>query len=416
MASTLTAKEMRKLKALADSLPKMQQKLQQTKSKNQRRSRRGRSRRVAALENRIERISTDVDRYIRSIHTDVLDLNTFLPTVNYNGPYAKHIIQGRTTLNLANTANLHGGVTVNPYLAFMDLFAFEKELAGVDIQTTVPTVGQHSIASTSGGLPFGSNFQSVAMNGRITNTFGSPRSGWVRCLGVHFKIIYTGTWNNRGGTIVCFTNPSNIALLDTSQAATAAAPTGTGFDGVAEIDQSLEMCQIFPLQDEFSWTWRPETLDFVQFDGAVAFEDANVAAGNSYNQLVRDYLPDETHGLKTASKGWVTGFEFRPAAGTQATASNYVVDISIEYDICEHTAVEASNAVSTLPHTHRAHQDPIQAARVHNALNACHHARRSLKFPPSAKSLALNALKGVEDVGKNAMVEAIGSRLGSMLA
>lgn len=412
MASTLTKKQLKKLRDMVSSLPTNVQIKQ---------SRKGRSRRKAKKENQILAKVNDVENYIHSLQQDVLQPRGILPSPNYFGPVRKHFVQGRVQLNLANTANLHGGLTVNPNLLFFRDFYFQKDVGGVDATVTIPTCFQHATTSTSGGLPSnnspaGTGLSTVELGGRISNLAAGARTGWARCLGVHFKIVYTGTWNNRGGSIVLFTNPSQVSLACQYEVGGVIQQPLSPFVTVAEIDQAMEVTQVHALSDEFSWTWRPSDLQFKHFEGYIPMETALVAASNSGNPQVFPYLSSEGNPAAITELGWTTGFEIRPAAGTQGALSNYYVDITAEYDLHETISSDTSAGLSSLMTMEHTKAEPMAIARVQNALSATHIARRQVSLVPAAKSLALNTLKMGASLAKNAAVEAMASRMAAAFA
>jgi len=408
MASTLTKKQLKKLKDMISSVPKT--------NVQSKRSRKGRSRKGAKLENSVIRGLATVDQYIDSLSSDVLRPGGILPSPNYFGPIRKHYVQGRTSINLANTANLHGGLVVNPRLMFLQQFQYTKVNAAAETICTIPTCYQHSLTSTSGGLPSNllpaaGGVTAIALNGRLTNSSTGARTGWVRCTGVHFKIVYTGTWNNRGGSIVVFTNPGSIALAKQLESGAANTVPDTSFNSADEIDQAVEVTQVHCLSDEFSWTWRPSDLNFSRFDGFIPYDLANAPPPNAGNPSAECYLPSESIGASSTPMGWTTGFEIRPAAGVQGTTSNYYVDISAEYDLFETISSDTQSGVSALISSDQTVAHPMAVARVQNALSTMHSQRRSVSLMPAAKSLALNTLKMGASLAKNAAVEAMASRL-----
>lgn len=409
MASTTNKRSLKQVESIVTKLINETSKKLPSKA---RRSRRGRSRRIAKAENKIAGLVNHAARYVDSLKRDILVPSLELPSTNYYGPCRKHYVQSRVQLNLANTANLHGGIVMNPMLAFMKYWYVQKNFANADVLCIIPTAYQHTTASTVTGLPYAGVSQPVDFNGRLSNDDQLPRAGKVRCLGVHFKIVHTGTVLNRGGSIVVFTNPQKMALACWAESAGAAAQPVTRFNVNGVIDQALDMVQVHQLEDEFSWTWRPTDLDFHDFTGYLPLEID--PAGSGTNPASYDYLSPDGAGAGVTPMGWTTGFEIRPAAGTQGAASQYYCDITAEYDLYEYIEAGTAAGPSTLMSQENRKADPVRAAHVQNALSEMHLQRRTIGLAPAAKSLALTAFKGFSKVARDAAVEAIGTRVASM--
>ncbi len=409
----MASKTTKQLRRLIESV---MQSSKQDSTKQQKRSRKGRSRRVAKLENRLG----DIQKYVKSIYDDVVVGNCELPSPDYIGPYRRHQVTGRFQLNLANTASLHASVVVNPWLMWTNNFVFEKVFAGAPVTATVPTIYQHSLTSTAAGLPTGGNLISCPLEYTLNTSSTSSWSGKVRCTGVHFRIYYTGTFANRGGMLLAFTNSQNQALATQSETGAAAAQPTTVFDTSVELSQLARNVQMIPIGDEFSFTWRPTDLSFREFNTFVP-NILDGIVGTNGNVEVSKYLPDNGVGGSQAEMGWVTGFELRPAAGTQGTASQYFCEVSAEYDLVAYNDNNSSGTagLSAYAPDRRAKVDPIAHARASNALADLHHKRTTLQFPAGAKSLAVRAEGMLEKYGgkiaRNTAVEAIGARMAAML-
>jgi hypothetical protein len=377
-------------------------------------------------------ITAHGSRYITSLYRDILTTGLELPSTNYFGPYDKFTVTGRTAINLANTANLHGGIIVNPMLMFMQSFYGQKSSAGADVTFEVPTVYQHATTSTNTGCPsnlVAGGITSVLFNSRLNNTTAAALRAKVRCLGVHFKIYYTGTWNNRGGTIVAYTNPTGVALATCAEPYPANQQPVSAFQSLASADLAglPEITSVHHLDEEFSFTWRPSTLDFMDVDGYVPDESPVPAASTSGNPALRPYLSFDGAPAATTPAGWITGFEIRPAAGTQGTVSNYYCEIMADFDLQTTLSGQSYSGITYNASNRTTLSDPNTASAVHNALSDLHVSRRSIALKPNASSLAVapnnnnvSLLGKFERLaiksGKAALTDIFGSRLGAMLA
>ncbi len=367
----------------------------------------------------------DISRYIASVRDDYLEPGLHLPSNNYTGPYSTRTYKQRVQLQLANTANLHASFICNPYMLWMDNFIYEKDVAGADTLVTIPTAYVNTTASTSPGLPTatapagGSGITAVTMQGAIVNGTATKYSGWVRCHGVKMKIYYAGTFNNRGGTLACVTNPQQVALAMQYEAGTAANQPATVFANAGEIEDSPDVSQLVTIGDQFEFVWRPRNLDFVHIDGFKSLDLAPVAASNSGNPAVDEYLPAESNGAPVAEKGWVCGFNLSPAAGTLATTSNYWLEVEACYDLHIMKSSDAVAGITAIPADTVGHQDPIATARAHNALAALHYSRQHSAHVPQRTNLGIVAK--AEQYGKKALggaitglAESAASRLAAM--
>lgn len=402
----------------------MPNKKSQSKSKNQRRiaaaenalnkvrpvpalTRRARKAKSLRRSSSVPALLSDPSRYIRSVLEDCLETGLHLPSTNYTGPYSTRTVRQRVQLSNANTANLHASLICNPYLLWTDSFMFEKAFSGADVTCTIPTCYINTTASTSAGLPTataplgGGGLSAITMQGALANGTSQRYTGWVRCHGVKFKIYYSGTFANRGGVLACITNPGHVALAMQYENGSASQQPASVLTTSGEIEDSPDLAQLVNIADQFEFVWRPSSLDFKHVDTFIALDGALNAVSSTGNPAAQDYLPSEANGASVAEKGWITGFNLSPAAGTQATLANYWCEIEATYDLHVTRAADATAGVASIPADTVSHQDPVQAAQIHNALAQLHHARIHSTHVPQRVNLGIVAK--AESYGKQAL-------------
>lgn len=296
-----------------------------------------------------------------------------------------------------------------------DAWYCQKLVAGADVLCTVPTIFQHATTSIAAAIPYGANCAAISVGNQYANSTSTAYTGRVRCKGIKFTVTYTGTELNKGGTIYPFHNPQKTSLLCQVETGVAADYPATQFDLAAEITQNSASFGCFRMGDQFSFVWRPNSLEFQDVQTYYPYEAPAVAAAASGNPSCYDYLPPQDCGSQVATKGWTTGFHLIPAAGTQGAASQYFLDFEADYDLEVYRGGTSSGGVAAIPATRMTYADPAAHARIANALGAVHHARTTSAHKAGAVNMAVHgAERMVGKLAKSAAVEAIASKLASV--
>jgi len=360
--------------------------------------------------------------YIQSCYADVLVPSFGLPSPNYSGPVAAQTLKGSFRLS-QGTVNSLGYIStvLNPTLLPFTTLQYEKLAGGTMANCAVPTMYTNSTNMDYTGLPYQDNSTAnqtqLFLAGQQSSSGATQYTGKTRCLGIKFRLTYLGTVLDRGGEVVIFDNPQNIALA--CQCDDSATGGGfrfrTAFNSSAEIDAAYNMVTRIPLDHVVEWVWRPTDLDFKDVSTLVADLASNVAGSTTGSVAAVPYLPSAETPNATTSMGWVAGFQVRPAKALTSTVSNYRLDIESYHEslfcVLDQSISSVTAASVITPPTHSVSKDSIRSDKISNALAHVHASRRGTNF--TGKNLKIpykGMLGGIVKEGASALMNAAAER------
>lgn len=370
--------------------------------------------------------------YVQSLHSDVLIPTYGLPSPNYAGPVTARSFRATYQLVAANHASLASTFVMNPYLVAWTQFAYEKLAGGANAACLVPTSFANNATANHSGIPVSSSavdhIDRISFTSQNATNHNTAYTGKVRVLGVKYRLTYTGTWNNRGGELLIFTNPDQLSLICQEDAAATGGADRflSGFNTGLEIDNAVNMVTRVPIGDTFEWVWRPTDLQFRDYDTYVPDIVPAVAATSAGSITALKYLPSTENPNSVTPMGWTSGFQLRPATGTVAQNLPYRCDIEVMIEqtsyLLEVNAASGTVALGTPLYnpSHHVAADSASHDKITNALARTHAARTHTSFV-SGKSLALVANRAKAAGSKyvtsmvSGLAEASAARLMSML-
>ncbi len=365
--------------------------------------------------------------YIQSCYADVLVPSFGLPSPNYSGPVTAMTLRGsyRLKAGLAGS-NGYSTVVLNPSLLPFTQFSYEKLANGAMTDCAVPTIFMNSQSVNHTGIPVQddavNNISALSMSGQSVTT-STHYTGKTRCLGIKFRLTYTGTLLDRGGEVVIFDNPTGMSFLCQSDNATTAAGFRfrSAFNSSDEIDIAYHAITRLPLDNVVEWVWRPTDLEFKDFSTRVADIASTVAGSSIGTALAAPYLPSMDCPNACTSLGWTCGFQIRPGKALTNADANYRLEIESVHEalfsVLDSSVAGSTAGGVTWPTTHHVSRNSPQSDRISNSLSVVHSARRRTNF--SGKSLRIpykGTLSSLVKSGADALMNAAAERAVASLA
>ncbi len=338
----------------------------------------------------------DAEEYALSIRKDILCANVRLPTMSISSPYTRLRLSTRYTP--IGDANGGFSLLVNPCLAFSDYYQYVVGTGASTATQSVPSVMANGSMNT--GFPSGTSgfYTAVSLANQLTSPTTYGFYGQVRCLGVMYRIDYTGPNSTKGGELLIFHNGRNAPAL--YQSTNGAQPWLTGYTTPAAMATAESQFSVHYMGTSFRHVWRPIHLDFVDYS---TYRSRDLTSTTTeYNVFASPELAMPTSNTCTPT-GWTSGFYCKPAATvTAGSSAPYVVTLEVIVDV---TAFHGQSNVPVLASTDRAIADPPTAAKINNSLAELHHARATNVADlhtgdTGLSAFASHAVQGVEDVAK----------------
>jgi len=375
-------------------------------------------------------LSSDVQRYIRSIFDHQLHADVDLPS--FSGPIASFTRQVRSsTVQLTAGSVLVCAFIANPYLAWSQYMNYQTQVASLASPqlSFVPAFATNGTAS-SAGVPYGdgtsaNTYSPMLLDGPVfagtTSTFGSAT---VRVHGMEIDIEYVGTELNKGGALSIIHGANDVSCY--SQYATTGNTVGS-FGGLISL--------VTPCNDAFATTCRmgnrvrfvlrPTDPSFFTIrdtyfagESISGLASATVTITNSAADAAGVLPLDGTGAGPTAQSpnfraphGWTQGFMLNPANGAAGLSLPYILRVRVVTD--EYVNLQSANPVgfNEGAPNRRAVSNPLAEAHIRNALSA-HHlavsngllrevaAKSEAAFGPTVSAAAAGA---AESIGEKAM-------------